>query len=81
MVQNDSMLKFQQHDISSETVRYYTYPDGELTIIEPQTLYLKRDKLGDSHRIVTKSGLVYCPRKGWLGISWSVRKGEKPVSF
>lgn len=62
---------FTQHDISVETERTYIYGNGsELHIPSPETLFLKRDERGDSHRIVTKDGFTYYPNRGWIGIKW-----------
>lgn len=69
-----------QHDVSVEEFRMYHYKDGSVFYVpEPMILFLKRDENGDSHRIVTKSGLTVYPTRGWIGISWYA-PGEN-VSF
>jgi hypothetical protein len=78
-VHNDS--QFTKHDISVELFREYIYGNGErLRIDDPQTMFLKTDIRGDSHRIVSADGSTYYPRRGWVGIRWAQRDG-KAVAF
>ena len=72
---------FEAHDISVESKRGYVFNGIELEIVEPKTLFLKRDERGDSHRIVTKDGRTYYPARGWLGIWWENHDTNRPVEF
>lgn len=72
----------QKNDISNELSRTYHYAGGEsITIGDPKELWWKRDEDGDSHRVVTKSGEVHCPRRGWLSVSWDPSDKENPIQF
>ena len=60
-------------DISSEQSRAYHYPEGVvLTIDDPDILYVLES---GSHRVTTKGGRTFRPKRGWIGISWMPREG------
>lgn len=73
------------HDISVEQFRTYFYSDGsKFTIEYPETLYLKQDERGDSHRVVATAGsqrMTFYIRRGWVAIGWVVKEGEPDVAF
>ena len=67
---NESGLPFT--DISSERVRVYTVPGGEVVRIEgPQQLHVSD---GGGHRIFAEDGCHYVA-PGWLHLHWTVRDG------
>jgi len=69
-------------DVSSEAYRTYTFPGGELvTVIEPQTLWVKKGPAGDSHRIALANGNGVYVRAGWLKIEWANKPGSPPVAW
>lgn len=64
-------------DISTETSRIYTYPNGStFTIAEPAALHVLTDERGTTHRVIDKAGVTHRPERGWVGISWKPRDGE-----
>lgn len=63
-------------DVSSEDFREYIYGNGgKFRINRPVTLYVLAN---GSHRVVAENGLTYRPERGYVGISWLPKKGEKP---
>lgn len=83
---NTNDEQFTIHDITSEVLRRYHYADGTTMVVKnPQTLYLKRLKDRDSHRVVykTEDGIAetFYPAPGWKAISWRVKDGAKLVDF
>ncbi len=71
-----------RQDLSKEVSRTYHYDSGEKLVIDnPSELYWKQDNRGDSHRILTSTGEVFYPKRGWLAISWIPEDMSEPVQF
>lgn len=67
------LAKIEPIDISSETYRIYTYPNGsKLRIDAPENLYILAN---DSHRVIDMDGVTHRPTPGFLSISWKPRPG------
>lgn len=74
---NESNLEFS--DISAETHRIYTFPNGNVYRIEnPQYLHVSKS---GGHRIYTRDGYSHYvqPREGWA-IKWQVHDGNPNFS-
>ena len=70
---NEAELNFT--DISSETNREYTFPNGKKLVIK-EPLYLNVSPSG-GHRLYANNGYSYYvqPKEGW-SIRWKARKGK-----
>lgn len=67
-------------DISSELYRVYTYANGDkFRINNPVSLFLLDG--GDSHRVIDAAGVTHRPTRGWVGLSWKPKPGEKAFDF
>lgn len=69
---NETNLTFS--DISSETKREYTFPNG-MTFVVNEPKFLNVSKSG-GHRIYTKdgNGFYVQPKEGWA-IKWTIKVG------
>ncbi len=71
------------HDVSSEMRREYIFADGFTYSIEnPWTLYIKRKKTGDSHRVLDAQGVVHYIPSNWRILRWETsREAKQHVAF
>lgn len=69
---------FQVHDLSVELTRKYLYPDGEIIIDNPATLFIAAS---GSHRVLGEDGWVTWLPAGFKCIQWLPRDGDNPVGF
>lgn len=68
---NKSGLEFT--DISSERVRIYKFPGGDIVRIDgPKKLHVSSS---GGHRVFANDGCHYIPA-GWIHIHWTVWSGE-----
>ena len=72
--------RFHVHDISCESLRIYMYPEGDLVIENPVTLFIDKDNSG-KHRVQDASGLVTYMTEGWISIQWMPKDKSKPLAF
>jgi hypothetical protein len=75
---NEVLTTFQVRDISSEVVRKYLYPDGEVVLDAPDRVFIAAS---GSHRIVGMDGWVTYLPAGWKAIQWLPVNPELPVAF
>ena len=69
---NQSGLKFT--DISSEDVREYTFPGGDVVrIVAPLNLHVSES---GGHRVFDAGGTSHYIPKGWIHLRWSVKDGQ-----
>jgi hypothetical protein len=65
------MDKFEEIDISMESVRVYTFSDGSTyTIYNPLKLFMK----GTSHRILDADGFMHWVPTRFLAIKWKPKQ-------
>jgi len=70
-LRNGTDMKFV--DVSSETLRRYFFPGGEVVAIDdPQFLHVSRS----GHRVLDGRGFSHYIPKGWIHLEWKVADGE-----
>lgn len=73
---------FIKRPITAEEWREYVYQDGYVyKIVAPQTLYLKKNEIGASHRVVDMDGVTHYVAPGFRVIRWKTKPGFPEVAF
>ena len=66
-------------DISSEKQRKYTFPGGDVVVIDRPSKLNVSDSGG--HRVLDLSGVSHYVPAGWIHLEWTVFEGKPNFSF
>ena len=70
------------NDVSNEAWREYVYKDGGVYHVDrPVKVAVKSSERGDSHRIVTDSGVDHYVAPGWIAIRWTGHDGKSAYKW